>query len=72
MEIDLNNLSAHSLQGLILLFLEKCDDFANKNAESYNPSIKKILTIPPQLFAIGLQAREIYRKLKRVFLQRKL
>ena len=42
-KIDVNNLSVCSLQGLLLLFLDKRDDFANKNEEFYNPSIKKIL-----------------------------
>ena len=42
-KIDLNNLSCRSLQDLLLLFLDKHDDFANKNEEFYNPSIKKIL-----------------------------
>ena len=43
-KIDVNNLSVRSLQGLLLLFLDKHDDFANKNEEFYNPSIKEILT----------------------------
>ena len=30
-KIDISNLSICSLQGLLLLFLEKCDDFGNKN-----------------------------------------
>ena len=55
---DVNNLSVRSLQGLLLLFLNKRNDFANKNEELYNPSIKKILAInsgmPHQLFAAGL------------------
>ena len=29
--IDVNNLSVRSLQGLVLLFLDKRNDFANKN-----------------------------------------
>ena len=41
---DVNNLSVRSFQGLLLLFLDKQDDFANKNGEFYNPSIKKIIT----------------------------
>ena len=41
---DVNNLSVRSFQGLLLLFVDKRDDFANKNEEFYNPSIKKILT----------------------------
>ena len=44
-KIDLNNLCVRSLQGLLLLFLDKCADFANKNEEFYNPSIRKILVI---------------------------
>ena len=67
----MNNLSVHSLQGLLLLFLEKRGDFAYKNEEFYNPSIKKILTtingMPHQLFAAGLQAREIYPELNKYF-----
>ena len=38
-KIDVNNISTRSLQGLLLLFLDKRDDFANKNEEFYNPSI---------------------------------
>ena len=67
----MNNLSVHSLQGLLLLFLDKRDDFAKKNEEFYNPSIKKILTtingMPHQLFAAGLQARDIYPELSNIF-----
>ena len=70
-KIDVNNLSFRSLQGLLLLFLDKRDDFANKNEEFYNPSIKKILVtingMPHQLFAAGLQARDIYPELKKYF-----
>ena len=57
-KIDVNNLSVRSLQGLLLLFLDKRDDFANKNEEFYNRSIKKILTtingMPHHLFAAEL------------------
>ena len=60
-KIDVNNLSVCSLQGLLSLFLDKHDDFANKNKEFYNPSIKKVLTtisnIPHHPFTAGLQAR---------------
>ena len=67
----MNNLSVRSLQGLLLLFLDKRDDFANKNEEFYNPSIKIILVtingMPHQLFAAGLQAREIYPELSKYF-----
>ena len=70
-KIDVNNISVRSLQGLLLLFLDKRDDFAKKNEDFYNPSIKKILTtingMPHQLFATGLQARDIYSELKKYF-----
>ena len=70
-KIDVNNLSVRSLQSLLLLFVDKRDDFANKNEEFYNPSIKKILLtingIIHQLFAAGLHAREIYPVLKKYF-----
>ena len=36
---DVNNLSVRSWQGLLLLFVDKRDDFANKNEEFYNPRI---------------------------------
>ena len=74
-KIDVNNLSVHSLQGLLLLFLDKRDDFANKKEEFYNPSIKKILVtingMSHQLFAAGLQARDIYLELKKYFYEKK-
>ena len=64
----MNNFSIRSLQRLLLLFTDKRDNFANKNEEYYNPSIKKILVtingIPHQLFAAGLEARDIYPELK--------
>ena len=41
-KINVNNISARSLQGLLLLFFDKRDDFANNNEEFYNPSIKKV------------------------------
>ena len=73
---DVSNLSVRSLKGLLLLFFDKRDDFANKNEEFYNPSIKKILTningMPHQPFATGLQARDIYLELEKIFLQREL
>ena len=63
-KIDMNNLSVCSLQGLLLLFLDKRDDFANKNEGFYNPKFKKTLVtingMPHQVFAAELQAREIY------------
>ena len=42
-KIYVHNLSVRSLHGLLLLFLDKRDDFANKNEEFYNPSIRKML-----------------------------
>ena len=70
-EIDVNNLSVRSLKGLLLLFLDKRNDFANKYEEFYNSNIKKILTtingMPHQLFAAGVQARDIYPELKKYF-----
>ena len=70
-EIDVNNLSVCSLKGLLLLFLDKRNDFANKNEEFYNSNIKKILTtingMPHQLFAAGVQTRDIYPELKKYF-----
>ena len=68
--IDVNNLSARSLQGLLLLFIDKRDDFADKSEEFYNPRVKKILVrigIPHQLYKSGLQARDIYPELKKYF-----
>ena len=74
-KIDVNNISVHSLQGLLLLFLDKRDDFAKKKEEFYNPSIKKILVtingMSHQLFAAGLQARDIYLELKKYFYEKK-
>ena len=68
---DVNNLSVRSLQGLLLLFLDKSDDFPYKNEEFYNPSIKKILVtincMSHHLFTAGLQARGIYPELKKYF-----
>ena len=67
----MNNLSVRSLQGVLLLFLDKRDDFSNKNEEFYNPSIKKILTtingMSHHLFAAELQARDIFSELKKHF-----
>ena len=59
------------MQGLLLLFLDKRDDFANKNEEFYNPSITKILVTingaPHQLYSGGLQPRDIYPERKKYF-----
>ena len=67
----MKKLSVRSLQGLLLLFLDKRDDFTNKNEEFYNPSIKKILVtitgMPHQLYAGGLQARDSYPELRKYF-----
>ena len=75
-KIDVNDLSVCSLQGLLLLFLDKRDDFANKNEEFYNPSITKISVmingISFQLYRHGLQARDIYPELKKNFIKKTL
>ena len=64
---NVNNLPILSLQGLLFLFLDKRNDFANKSEEFYNPSIKKVLAtindMPHQFFASGLQAGDIYSEL---------
>ena len=70
-KIDVNNLPCWSLQGLLLLFLDKRDDFANKDEELYNPSIKKFLVtingMPHQLYKGHLGDRDIYPELKKYF-----
>ena len=67
-KIDVTNLSVWSLRDLLLLFLDKHNDFANKKEEFYNPSFKKILVsingMSHQLYAGGLKARNIYPELK--------
>ena len=72
-KIDINHLSVWSLQGVLLLFLDK-HDFANKN-EFYNPSIKKILVaingMPHQLHTGGLGPRDIYPELKKITFTKK-
>ena len=40
-KIDINNLSVRSLQGLLLLFVDKQNDFANENEKFYNPRLKR-------------------------------
>ena len=59
-KIDVKSLSVHSLQGLLVLFVEY-----------YNPSIKKILVtingMSHQLLAAGLQARDIFQELGKYF-----
>ena len=69
--IDINNLSVRSLQGLLLLFVDKQSDFGNENEKFYNPSIKKILTsingIPHQLYPGGVLSRDIFPEAKKYF-----
>ena len=59
------------MQGLLLLFLDKRGDFADKNEEFYNPSINEtsvmINGLSLQLYRAGLQARDIYPELKKYF-----
>ena len=75
-KIDMTSISVHSLQGLLLLFLDKRDDFANKNEDFYNPSINKILVtidgMPHQLFVARLQAIDIYPELKKSIFTKKI
>ena len=70
-KIDVNNLSVWSLPGLLLLFLDKHDDFAHKNEEFYNRIIRKILVaingMPHQLYTGDLKARDIYPEPKKYF-----
>ena len=70
-KIGVNNLSVRSLQGFMLLFLNKRGDFANKNDEFYNPNINKILVTingdPHQLFKGVLEAMDIYPEPKKYF-----
>ena len=60
-----------SLQGLLLLFADKQNDFANENEKFYNPSIKKILTtingILHQLYPGGVLSRDIFPEAKKYF-----
>ena len=67
----MDNLSVRSFRGLLLQFLDKRTDLANKNEEFYNPSIKKILVtingMPHQFSTRGLQARDIYPESKKYF-----
>ena len=69
--IDVNNLPVRTLQVPLLIFLDNRDNFANKNEEFYNPSMKKILIKidgdPHQLFAGDLLAKDIYPELKKYF-----
>ena len=70
-KIDVNNLYVRSLKGLLLLFVDKRNDFANKNEEFYNPNIKETSVIidgmPHQLFAGALLVRDIYPEIKKYF-----
>ena len=70
----MNNLSVRSLQGLLLLFVDNCNDFVKKNEELCNPNIKKLDVMingtPHQFFAGGLLGRDIYPEIKKIFLQR--
>ena len=63
-KIDINNLSVCSLQGLLFLLLDERDNSADKNEEFYNLTIKNVLAttngMHHQLFAVGIEARDIY------------
>ena len=70
-KIDINNLSVRSLQGLLLLFVDKQKEFGNETEKFYNPLIKKILTtingIPHQLYPGGVLSRDIFPEAKKYF-----
>ena len=70
-KIDINNLSVRSLQGLLPLFVDKQNDFANENEKFYNPLIKNILItingIPHQLYPGGVLSRDIFPEAKKYF-----
>ena len=75
-KIDVNNLSVQSLQGFLLLILDKRDNVANKNEEFYNPTIKKVLVtingMLHQLFAVGFSGQGFLPSDEEIFLQEKL
>ena len=64
-KIDINNLSLRSLQGMLLLFVDK------QNKKFHNPSIKKILIaingIPHQLYPGGVLSSDIFPEAKKYF-----
>ena len=70
-KIDVNNLYVRSLQGLLLLFVDKHNNLVNKNEEFYNPNIKEVeVTINGmfrQLFAGDLVTGDIYPEIKKYF-----
>ena len=67
--IDIKNMSIFSLQSLLSLFLDKCDDFANKNKKVCNLFVKRVLEttngIFYQIFLEVMQTRGIYLELKK-------
>ena len=71
LKIEVNNLYVCSLKDFLLQFLDKRDNFANKNEKFYNSAIKKVLTITSsmshELFATVMQARDTYPELKKYF-----
>ena len=75
-KIIINKLSLKSLQGLLLLFVDKQNDFANENEKFYNPLIKKILIvingILHQLYPGRVLSRDILSEPEKVFLQARL
>ena len=62
MKLDIKSLSVSSLQGLMLLFLDKRDEFAIKNEKFCNSIIKEVLTTTSsmayQIFATYVQAKD--------------
>ena len=59
------------MQDLLLVFLDKRDDFATKSEEFYNSITKKVLTTTNdtfhQLFTADVQVKNTYPELKSTF-----
>ena len=68
------SLFVHYNAYLLLLFLDKSNDFANKNEEFCNPTTKRVIAtingMPHQLFVAGIQARCIYPEIKKCFYEK--
>ena len=71
-----NNLSVFQLQGSLVLFVDKRDDFVNKNENFYYHNINKVLTtinnMPHQLFAADIKVRDIYLELRKYLFKKYL
>ena len=67
-KIEVNKSSVRSLQNLLLLFLDKRDDFANKNEEFCNPSIKENIFGPTRRTTYGCSGPKDQQNKTDVFL----